>query len=249
MPRPTATQSRKTVLTLSIGLLLLLLGSLTSQAQDTGQICLQAFADDNGNGIHDDIEGPISHGVAASLLNDRGITIASLLLEDVPYADDGLFCFDGLLAGDYQVVITSGEYEATTGALASASVQPGAAPARIDFGAKPLIGENVPEPDAIVGALDPAAQQRLVVVGLAAAGVMVAMSLLGVLIFFRIIRRRLRNRRVSRPPTAPLAPPAGLPPRRHDEADDYRQPGQMLDPNRGSPLLFADDDQDLAGSG
>ena len=135
---------------LLIWLSLLLLGAPVSLAQDTGQICLQAYADDNENGIRDEIEAPIARGVAASLLNERGITIASLLLQD---AADGLLCFDGLFAGDYQVVISSSEYQATTATSASASVHPGEAPARIDFGAKRLVGEYLPDPVAIVGAL------------------------------------------------------------------------------------------------
>lgn len=227
-----------------IWLSLLLLGVAAALAQDTGQICLRAFADGNGNGIRDESEAPITRGVAASLLNDRGITIASLLLADSPFADDGLLCFDGLLAGDYRVVASSSQYQATTATSARAAVRPGAAPARIDFGARRLVGEYLPDPVAIVGALDNAAQQTLLVAGLAAAGAIVVMSLLGVGVYVLFIRRR-RRRRAQRSSTAP---PAGLPPSQ-DESDDYLRPRERLDPNRGSPLLFADDEQDLAGSG
>ncbi len=232
---------------LLIWLSLLLLSAPVSLAQDTGQICLLAYADDNENGIRDEIEAPISRGVAASLLNERGITIASLLLQDAPYAADGLLCFDGLFAGDYQVVISSSEYQATTSESASAFVQPGAAPARIDFGAKRLVAEYLPDPVAIVGALGPAATQTLIVAVLAAAGAIVVMSLLGVLIYFLVIRRRLRRRQRPRPSAAPPLPMVGLQPHA-DEADAYLRPRQRLDANQGSPPLFADDDQDLAGS-
>lgn len=243
MPHHETTRTRWRVRACLIWLSLLL-SALVSLAQDTGQICLQAYADDNENGIRDEIEAPIARGVAASLLNERGITIASLLLDA---AADGLLCFDDLLAGDYQVVISSSEYQATTRASASASVRPGAAPARIDFGAKRLVGEYIPDPVAIVGALDPAAQQTLLVAALAAASSIVVMALLGVLAYFLVIRR-VRRRRAPRPSAAPLVPIAGLPPQQ-DETDDYLRPRQRLDPNRGSPLLFADDEQDLAGSG
>lgn len=244
MPRYESTRTMRHWLPLLIWLGLLLLDTGVALAQDTGQICLQAYADDNGNGVRDDIEGPIARGVAASLLNERGITIASLLLEDTA---DGLLCFDGLLAGDYQVVISSSQYQATTATSASASVRPGAAPARIDFGARELVGEYIPDPVAIVGALDRAAQQTLFVAGLAAASAIVVMALLGVLFYFLVVRRRLWRRRAPRSSAAQLAPLAGLPPR-PDETDDYLRPRQRLDPNRGSPLLFADDEQDLAGS-
>ena len=175
------------------------------------------------------------------MLDERGITIASLLLEDAPYAADGLLCFDELFAGDYRVVITSSEYQATTGTSVRASVRPGAAPARIDFGAKRLAGKYIPDPVAIVGALDAAAQRTLIVAGLAAALAIVVMSLLGVLVYLLVIRRRRRVRHAA------AAPLAGMP--RSDETDDYLRPRQRLDLSRGSPLLFADDDQDLTGSG
>ena len=219
---------------------LLLLCAAAALAQDSGQICLGAYADDNGNGRRDEIEAPITRGVAASLLNERGVTIASQLLVDSAYAADGLLCFDGLLAGDYQVVISSSQYQATTASSAGASVRPGTAPARIDFGARRLVGEYLPDPAAIVGALDRPAQQTLLVAGLAAAGAIVVMSLLGVVVYVLVVRRR--RRRAERSSTVPRA---DLPP--SDETEEYLRPRQRLDPNRGSPLLFADDEQDLAG--
>ena len=246
MPHHEYARSRRRCLALLLWLSLLL-GAMAALAQDTGQICLQAYADVDGDGSRDETEGPISRGVAASLLNERGITIASQLLQDSAYAADGMLCFDGLLASEYQVVISSSEYQATTPTSARASVQPGAAPALIDFGAKGLVGEVVPDPVAIVGALDRAAQQTLLVAGLAAAGAIVGMSLLGVLVYLLLMRRRFRRRRSPRLKAAPLVPLAGAPPR-PDETDDYLQPRQRLDPNRGSPPLFADDDTDLAGS-
>ena len=246
MPQHETKRTTGRIRALLIGLNLLL-GALVSLAQDTGQICLQAYADDNENGIRDEIEAPISRGVAASLLNERGITIASLLLQDAPYAADGLLCFDGLFAGDYQVVISSSEYQATTSESASAFVQPGAAPERIDFGAKRLVAEYLPDPVAIVGALGPAAAQTLIVAAMAVAGAIVVMSLLGVLIYFLVIRRRLRRRQRPRPSAAPPLPMGGLKPH-SDETDAYLRPRQRLDANQGSPPLFADDDQDLAGS-
>lgn len=235
--------ARVLALTILLGILL----PAGIMAQDRGQICLQAYVDDNENGSREEIEAPITRGVAASLLNDQGITIAALLLEDAPYAADGLLCFDQLFAGDYRIVISSSEYQATTSTSASASVQPGEAPARIDFGGKLLVGQYVPDPVAMVGALDPASAQALLVAASAAVIAIVVMSIIGVLIYFLVIRRRWRRRRMPRPNAAPPVPPEGLP-RQSTEADDYLRPRQRLDPSRGSPLLFADDDQDLTGS-
>ena len=47
---------------------LLLLCAAAALAQDRGQICLGAYAEDNGNGRRDEIEAPITRGVAARLL-------------------------------------------------------------------------------------------------------------------------------------------------------------------------------------
>ena len=231
-------------LALLIGLVPLL-GAALALAQDTGQICLQAFVDENENGIREESEAPLARGVAASLLDARGVTLASLLLSDTA---DGLACFDGLFAGEYQVVISSSEYQATNSATVRASVRPGAAPARIDFGAKRLAGVYVPDPLAIVDALDPAAAQTLIVAVAAAAGAIVLMALLGVFTYFLMLRQRARRRRALRAEAAEIVPSAGLP-LQPDATDDYLRPRQRLDPNRGSPLLFADDDPDLAGSG
>ena len=236
----TAPMTRRTrALLIALGLLLCASAAL---AQGTGQICLGAYADDNGNGHRDADEAPITRGVAASLLNERGVTIASLLLIDSAFADDGLLCFDGLPAGDYQVVISSSQYQATTASSARASVRPGAAPARIEFGARRLVGEYLPDPVAIVGALDSAAQQTLLGAGLAAAGAIVVLSLLGVVAYVLVFRRRRRRRAQGSATDQPVGAPAS------DETEEYLRPRQRLDPNRGSPLLFPDDEQDLPGS-
>ena len=62
MPQHETKRTTGRIRALLIGLNLLLLSALVSLAQDTGQICLQAYADDNENGIRDEIEAPISRG-------------------------------------------------------------------------------------------------------------------------------------------------------------------------------------------
>ena len=207
---------------------LLALACLIAQAQDGGQICLQAFADANEDGLRTDGEAPIARGVAASLLDERGITISAQLLEDSPYAAAGLLCFDQLPAGFYRVIISSSEYSATTATGAEAEVRPGFAPARIDYGAQPLTAAAAPAMLTGFAALDPAAQQTL----LAAAGLglsaIIGLSLLGSLLLARLMRRRRRAK------TRQSAPPL---------ADEALSPRQTNAPNQGSPPVFTDEDQ------
>ena len=95
---------------------LFLLSLQAALAQDTGQVCVQSFEDRDGDGLRDPDERAIAQGIAAGLRNMAGVTIASLLLEDSPFAADGLLCFDQLLAGDYQIALRSAEFSNTTAA-------------------------------------------------------------------------------------------------------------------------------------
>ena len=110
----------------------------TMLAQETGQVCAQSFEDRDGDGTRGPDERSIAHGVSASLRNQAGLTIATRLLEDSPFAAEGILCFDDLPAGDYQINLRSAEFTSTTAAVFSASVSPGAAPALVEFGLQPL---------------------------------------------------------------------------------------------------------------
>lgn len=208
-------------------------------AQDTGQICLRAFDDLNQDGVQDPDEGPLVRGIAASLLNARGVTISSALLQDSPFAADGLLCFDQLLAGDYRVIISSSEYRATSASIADAAVQPGAAPPRIDFGAKSLAVQQAPSMVSGLAALDELAAQSLVAAAFAAAAVITVMIVLGALAYVFVFRRRLRKARAARRASAASA---SRPPPRAE--DDWMAPPLTKDPSAGSPPLFTDLDQE-----
>ncbi|MCY3780887.1 MAG: hypothetical protein OXG78_11305 [Chloroflexi bacterium] len=216
----------------------LALACLISQAQDTGQICLQAYADQNEDGLRTEAEAPIARGIAASLLDERGITIGAQLLEDSPYAADGLLCFDQLLAGRYRIIISSSEYSATTATTAEAAVSPGAAPARIDFGAKPLTVAVAPAILTGLAALDADAVPTLLVAVGAAVIAIIGLSLLGCLLVALILRGR--NRAKTRQPAGPATRNLQPAPPPEDEA---LSPRLTKDPSEGSPPLFTDEDQ------
>lgn len=210
----------------------------SSLAQDTGQICLQAYVDHDGDGQRAETEGPIARGVAASLLNERGVTISSRLLEDSPYAGDGLLCFDNLLAGEYRVIISSSEYIATSASEAMASVLPGSAPTRIDFGAKSMA---VAAPPGIINdivALDDEALLTLAAIAGAGTIVIVVLSLMSCLVVVTLLRRRNRRRLLQQRGAQLGDAPALL------AGDSELAPRLTKDPGQGSPPLFSDEDQE-----
>lgn len=123
----------------------LLICGAALNAQDVGQICLLAYADWDENGARDLDEPALNRGVGADLLNAQGITIASRLLIDSPFATNGLLCFDQLAAGDYRLRLTSAEYAATTSASGAATVVVGEPPPRIELGVLPLFEDSRPQ--------------------------------------------------------------------------------------------------------
>ena len=179
-----------------------------SQAQDTSQVCLSAFVDDNGDGKRDSDEAPIEHGIAASLLNENDVTIAATLLEDSPDASDGLLCFDQVPAGSYRLMISSSEYAATGDASADVLVQPGAPPPKIDFSMSPLASSANARIMPRLLDLDSAALRSLLPILAALILVSVMMILLGCLLFFGLARRRRSNT----PPSPSGHPSQSAPP-------------------------------------
>lgn len=213
---------------LSLVICALLVGASPMPAQDTGQVCVQSFDDRDGDGARDADEGAIAHGVGASLQNPDGLTIAARLLEDSPFATDGLLCFDDLLAGDYQLRLSSAEFRFTTSASFATTVAPGRAPPLYELGLKPLF-----EPPSSRGrsatALDAAGLTALLPVmigGLAA----LALIGLGCLLAYVFVFRRRRAK--PAPPPYPAAASR--------DAPDKHEPGA------GSPPLFNGDETEAS---
>ncbi len=228
---------------------LMLLICASAFAQDTGQICIQSYADADGSGSRDDDEPAISQGVAANLMSALGVTIDTQLLENSISAAIGLTCFEHLPAGDYVVVLTSVQYEATTAPSFNALVVPGTAPVLYEFGLAPIRNERDISIDA-EGRLSEAENRALQAMALALAGsglVAGIVFLLGLLLYMGVFRRRLRKARQSR-----LAPVHGSPPQAAPSAPAQPMPFSPLaagattdDPfglHQGSPQLFDQDD-------
>ena len=158
-------------------------------AQETGQVCAQSFEDRDGDGLRAADERTIARGVSAGLRNGAGVTIASRLLEDSPFAADGLLCFEQLRAGDYQIRLRSAEFTFTTAAVYSASVSPGEAPALVEFGLQRL-QKAAPSRGVSRIAID-AAEAAALLRGLMGGLIAFALLLLlGLLLLVAVIRRR-----------------------------------------------------------
>lgn len=228
---------------------LLLLVCASAFAQDTGQICIQSFEDRDGSGTRDDDEPAIAQGLAANLMSALGITIDTLLLENSISAASGLACFENLPAGDYVVVLTSAQYEATTAPSFNALVVPGAAPALYDFGLAPIRRERDNSIEA-APPLNEAETRALQAIAIALAGsglVSGIVFLLGLSLYFGVFRRRLRKIRQSRleyarraAPSAPAelmpfsSPAAGAP--SHEPFGLHQGSPQLFDQDDTSPL-------------
>lgn len=213
-------------------------------AQDTGQVCVQSFDDRDADGIRDADEASVTHGIGAGLNDAAGVTIASRLLEDSPFGDRGVICFEQLLAGDYQITMTSAEYAGTTSSTFAASVNPGAPPALIEYGVRPLHGAESNSAASGIS-LDAEAAEALAIALFGSMIVGAIMSFIGLLIFLLIIRRRLR--RASPMPAGPPATAVNGAPPQPSAAIADADPLHRQAPSAGSPPLFADKETDAPG--
>lgn len=221
----------------------------TSTSQDTGQICVMSYEDRNGNRKFDENEPPVTQGIGINLQSALGITVATKLLEASTYSVPGLVCLGDLPRGEYQVLLTSAQYRATTDSAFSAIVAPGSAPVRLNFGVTPLPLVRAEEAEAQTSQLTDEQLQGLQSIGMgliAGALISLVMLLIGWLIYMLVFRRRLKRIRVGRRQEPP-SPPAdaimqqvsiALSPA---PAQAVTAPAQFQ-PGQGSPLLFADDD-------
>jgi hypothetical protein len=99
----------------------------------TGAICVSAFADANGNGVHDPDEALLP-GVNVNLATS-GVIIAT----HITTPGETEYCFERLLTGIYTVTFTdSPTYRATTASEGTFALDPGQRLTVNDFGAVPV---------------------------------------------------------------------------------------------------------------
>jgi len=164
----------------------------TAAAQQTGgQLCVRSFEDRNGNGKLDAGEPLLTRGVSVNLLDVGGITVASALLDDSPTAAQGVVCFQFLTAGQYSVVVTSADFNATTPATVTTTIADGAVPTVVEFG-----GQRPGAPTAAPAGSGAAAQTsedelvRLVISIVGTIIVVAGMVFLGIIVYALAFRGR-----------------------------------------------------------
>jgi hypothetical protein len=164
---------------------------------------VRLFDDQNGNGVRDAGESLLTGGAAVSLLDAEGVVIASALLDESPNAEQGLIGFQYLPPGEYTVVITSPDLTATTEQRFTRAIESDATPTVVEFGGQPVGAAGTTTTNTAqrglfglpiyLGAPEQVARVALSLLG--ALVVVGLMTLLGVLVYALIIRRRQRAER------------------------------------------------------
>jgi len=204
----------KIVLLLSV-LTLALLALPVSAQQGEGQICVRSFEDRNQNGVKDASEPFLTDGVVANLLNAEGVIIATSRLAESQRRSEGLVCFSRLAPGQYTVNVISADYVPTTASQYTTQVTETSIPQVFEFGTELLVIEAAtPErtaPQDLSEVLTPDRLQRLLVAAGGAAVVILFMLILGVLVWFLILRPRRQETPITGnlPSYAPYRPPTG----------------------------------------
>lgn len=234
--------TRKLIFTV---LFTLLMASLVTAQSSSGQLCIRAFEDRNGNAAQDANEPPIVRGLSATLADATGLIIATNLMEASSSASSGTLCFQRLAEGQYTIRVSSADYVATTASDFTAAVSDGGIPQVLSFGGQyipvemPDTGDNVSQESRL--------QETLVkaIAGLIGAlVVMGAMAVIGAIIYFAV----LRNRRQPAPTGAyrpvpgtgqyPVAPSTG----QHQPVRDTGNYPTSDTPSHGStPVREAND--------
>lgn len=174
-------------------LLTLLMASLVTAQSSSGQLCIRAFEDRNGNAVQDANEPPIVRGLSATLADATSLIVATNLMESSSSASSGTLCFQQLAEGQYTIRVSSADYIATTPGDFTAAVSEGGIPQVLSFGGQyipvelPDTGETVSQQARLQEAIVKA------VAGLIGALlVMGAMAVVGAIIYFAVLRNRRR---------------------------------------------------------
>lgn len=93
---------------------MMIFGMPVQAQQGTGQFCVRAYQDDNGNMMRDPGEPLLQAGIVVSLHDMRGVVIGTALLDNSPTREQGLVCFNNLPDGQYAIFVDSVLYRATT---------------------------------------------------------------------------------------------------------------------------------------
>lgn len=183
----------------SILLLWLTCSLAVSHAQTGGQVCVRAYEDRNNNGRYEAGEPLITRGVSANLLDANGIIIRTATLEESSLAAQGIICFQLLPSGQYSVNVISGAYNPTGSNLFTVSVTDVGAPELFDYGATLIVSDSATlSQSTLETPIDRDTVLRAILFStLGAIIVLVAMSLVGFVLYWLIFAGRLRELRAA----------------------------------------------------
>lgn len=184
---------QKVLIMLAVGALVALSSVGEIFAQTGGQFCVRAFEDRNANGTLDPGEPFLTRGVSAQLMDASGVIVSSALLDNSPTATQGVICFTGLSFGQYSMIVTSADFQATTPNQMTVAISPGQLPTVLDFGAQRITAQATGAPVTEAAIDREALIERALVAALGAAVVIVFMAALGTLIYLLFFRGRLKR--------------------------------------------------------
>ena len=178
-------------------LFILLLTTGLVAAQNTGQLCINAFEDRNGNGQEDPNEPRISQFLEATLQNGDGVIINTQSMKHSPTAASGRLCFQRLEPGQYTISVRSAKYLPTTESQFITAVSGTGVAQNFTFGGQLIQSQAVPASSddadlSLSAAEQEALVRRLVVAGIGAAVVLGAMAVVGAFLAFFVARSRPR---------------------------------------------------------
>lgn len=217
--------------------------SAVGAQNNTGQLCIQAYQDRNGNGARDANEPPIIQGISVSLADANRIILDSQLMDDSPNATTGTLCFQRLAAGQYTLRVLSADYTATTASEFVTTVSDNnSLPGVFPYGGQ-VVQSQVALPSADTGgdfALSPTEQQetinRLVLATIGAFFAIGVMTVIGAVIYLLFIRQGAQPAPPPRGATGqyqPLRPTTGS---MQPVADPFAPDPFALPPTGNQPL-------------
>ncbi|MBK9122368.1 MAG: hypothetical protein IPM16_04490 [Chloroflexi bacterium] len=168
--------------------LILVLSAAVAQESGDGQFCVRGFEDRNANLTRDAGEPLLTSGMAADLLDESGIVVASALLAESPTAAQGVICFQFLPPGQYSIQVTAAEYVATTPDTMTVTLRGGELPAVLEFGAQSIVDAQ-PQPTEATAQESPQ-WPRFLTAAIGALIALVVMQAIGLVVYLLRFRRR-----------------------------------------------------------
>ena len=182
-----------------------------TQAQNTGQFCVRAYEDNNGNMMRDPGEPLLQTGIIVTLHDMRGVVINTASLEASPSREQGLVCFNNLPNGQYAIFVDSVQYRATTTENMITQLDGTSQSAVLEYGGQNIRTARVtPTTTPIADTTFSPNWERVTIAAIWGSATAMLVGTLGLLLYALFIRPY--NRRISRQrPLTPYSTPTVTP--------------------------------------